>query len=225
MPEFKKWYNHAKEYIKRENIKRGKDFINKNYVISENYYLLTIQFCCYCKSYTICYLIDSFSYIKCKQCNNLFCIGCKREFKEGNNQYIGNSTCLKGYLMALYLRIIYRRADLEKTHSLFHLIHIIICLFFTPLYLGFFSNFMGIIVHPNKKREKPSLDVNKLNCYIIYSILRGFLMFPYIILFLPFMIILLLPGIFSYKYYLYIFNMYVATALPGSMTIRNVGDN
>ena len=50
-------------------------------------------------------------------------------------------------------------------------------------------------------------------------------MFPYIILFFPFMVILLLPGIFSYKYYLYIFVMYIAVVCPGSGPLTNVGNN
>ena len=40
-------------------------------------------------------------------------------------------------------------------------------------------------------------------------------MFPYIITFLPFTIILLLPGIFSYNYYLYVYAMYVTASEPG----------
>ena len=50
-------------------------------------------------------------------------------------------------------------------------------------------------------------------------------MLPYIILFFPFMVILLLPGIFSYKYYLYIFVMYIAAVCPGSGPLTNVGNN
>ena len=49
-------------------------------------------------------------------------------------------------------------------------------------------------------------------------------MFPYIPLFLPFMIILLLPSIFSYTYYLYIFIAYVTAIWPGTGSLENVGD-
>ena len=66
---------------------------------------------------------------------------------------------------------------------------------------------------------------DRFSYQIIYSILRGLLMFPYIILFFPFMIILLLPGIFSYKYYLYIFIMYVTALFSGPYSLNNVGDN
>ena len=41
-------------------------------------------------------------------------------------------------------------------------------------------------------------------------------MFPYIILFFPFMFILLLPGIFSFNYYLYKYNIYITSLSPGS---------
>ena len=49
-------------------------------------------------------------------------------------------------------------------------------------------------------------------------------MFPYIILFLPFMILLLLPDIFSYTYYLYVFVTYIAIVMPGNGPLTNVGD-
>ena len=71
------------------------------------------------------------------------------------------------------------------------------------------------------------IDINKdhLLYQSIYSIARGFLMFPYIILFFPFMVILLLPGIFSYRYYLYIYNAYVTALFPGPSKLKNVGNN
>ena len=136
------------------------------------------------------------------------------------------NVCLKGYLKGFYLRFIYQRSDLVVNHFLFYIMHVIFCLFFTPLFLGFISNFMGLFIHPNKKREtiKHVFESNKLCYYFIYSIIRGLLMFPYIILFLPFMIILLLPSIFSYTYYLYIFVFYIAAVCPGDGPLRNVRD-
>ncbi len=100
----------------------------------------------------------------------------------------------------------------------------ILCLFLTPLYLGFLSSNLGLIIHPNKNRKD---DYNEdLICYIlIYSTHRGLLMFPYIILFFQFMVILLLPGIFSYRYYLYIYNAYATALMPVSFSLKNVGDN
>ena len=83
---------------------------------------------------------------------------------------------------------------------------------------------MGFLFHPKKEIEKDKLE-KKFSCFFIYSIFSGILMFPYIILFLPFMIILLLPGIFSYKYYLYIYIMYITAIWPGTGSLENVGDN
>ncbi len=136
------------------------------------------------------------------------------------------TVCLRGYLKGLYLRFINRRSELVITYFQDYILHLIFCLFFTPLFLGFISNFMGFIIHPNKKREtdKDVFESNKLCYYFIYSIIRGLLMFPYIILFLPFMIILLLPSIFSYTYYLNIFICYIAAVWPGDAPLTNVGD-
>ena len=132
---------------------------------------------------------------------------------------------LKRILKAFYLRAIYRRSDIIVTYPLFNIIHIIFCLFITPLYLGYISHFMGLIIHKNKKRIMEELSSNKELLYFWYSFFRGLLMFPYIILFFPFMVILLLSGIFSYKYYLYIFVMYITAAWPGSGPLTNVGNN
>ena len=166
----------------------------------------------------------SFSYAEYNLCKERFCIGCLREISHIYDEDFNASLCLKGYLKAFYLRTIYRRSELDKTYSLFHLMHIIFCLFITPLYIGFLSHLLGLNVHPNKNRTKDKND-DRFSYQIIYSILRGLLMFPYIILFLPFMIILLITGIFSYKYYLYIFIMYVTSLFQGINPLINVGDN
>ena len=136
-----------------------------------------------------------------------------------------NTVCLKGYIKSFYLRAINRRSELIGTCACFNIIHIIFCLFFTPLYLGFISNFMGFVVHKNKKRIAEELSQRQIIIYFLYSFLRGLLMLPYIMIFFPFMVILLLPGIFSYKYYLYVFIMYVTAVFPGRGALTNVGDN
>ena len=138
---------------------------------------------------------------------------------------IQESLCLKGYLKSFYLRTINRRSELQRTNACFHIMHIIFCLFLTPLYLGFISGFIGFIVHKNKERIMKELTEKQIYSYLLYSFLRGLLMFPYIILFFPFMVILLLPGIFSYKYYLYVFIMYVTAFFEGRRPLINVGDN
>ena len=156
-------------------------------------------------------------------CKQKFCIGCLKKLNDIFYEDANDSICLKGYLKAFYLRIIYRRSEIERTNACFYIMHIIVCLFMTPLYLGFLSSSLGLIIHPNKYRKD---DCNTdLICYIlIYSTFRGILMLPYIILFFPFMVILLLPGIFSYRYYLYIYNAYATALMPGSFSLKNVGD-
>lgn len=222
-PEFKKWYEKTYQYIKEENIKRGQNYV-KNYNLYTDYSLLTIAFCNNCCSYTICSSDGGFCYVKCNKCQTSFCIGCSRN-QERFSKYEGDETiCFKGYFKLFYLRTIYRRSELIRTCALFNFMHIIFCLFLTPLYIGFISNFMGFLIHPKKKIEKDNLQ-NKFICVFIYSIFRGLLMFPYIILFLPFTIILLIPGIFSYSYYLYVFDMYITAIWPGTGSLENVGDN
>ena len=221
-PEFKKWYEGEEKYIKRENNRRKEKYIDETVLFDHN--ILTIEFCEKCLSYTICSLNNSFSYVICNRCKEEFCIGCPLRRKNRDVEDI--STCLKGYLKGLYLRIINRRSELVVTMALFHIMHIIFCLFFTPLFLGFISNYIGLIIHRNKKRvlNENSMSDTKICFYFIYSIFRGLLMFPYIILFLPFMILLLLPGIFSYTYYLYVYDSYIASIIPGNGALRNVGD-
>ena len=92
---------------------------------------------------------------------------------------------------------IFKENKVIRTCACFHIIHIIFCLFITPLYLVYISNYMGLEIHKNKKKFE-DLDNSKAALYFFYSVSRGLLMFPYIILFFPFMVILLLPSIFSY---------------------------
>jgi len=199
-PEFQKWYANAKEKIHKENIKRSREFAQKGYGPNNDYRILTIGFCMKCMSYIICPIINcSFCYAECNICKQIFCIGCLQELNKANYSFLELSTCLQGYLKAFYQRIIYRRSSQGRTNVYYFIIHIIICLFMTPLYLGFISNFCGLLRHQKKIRiENYSMDTRYL--MIVYSIFRGFLMVPYMILFFPFMFILLLPSIFSYRY-------------------------
>ena len=221
--EFKKWNEDAQNYIKKINNQRKEAYISSNFYGDKS--MLTIEFCDNCISYTICSLSKSLCYIKCNKCQEEFCIGCSRKNKY-NEDRDNETVCLRGYLKGLYLRIINRRSELVNTIFLFHIMHIIFCLFFTPLFIGFISNYMGLIIHRNKKRviTDDFLSHGKNCFYFIYSFFRGILMFPYITLFLPFMIILLLPGIFSYTYYLHVFDSYIATVWPGDGPLCNVGD-
>ncbi len=224
-PEFKKWYKNTKEYINKENLKRGKDFIKKTYRDINDDRILTIGFCMKCMSYIVCSInIFSYCYAECNICKKVFCIGCSKELNDLFYEHVNSSICLKGYLKALYLRIIYRRSAISKTNVCYFIMHIILCLFMTPLYLGFLSNAFGLMAHPNKNR-KNEINEDLILYQVIYSILRGVLIFPYMILFFPFMVILLLPGIFSYRYYLYIYNAYVTSLMSGPYSLKNVGDN
>ena len=144
----------------------------------------------------------SFSYVKCNRCKEEFCIGCsrkKQEYEDGLNE----TTCLKGYLKSLYLRIINIRSEIDWIVPAFYVLHIILCLFFIPSFLGFISNVLGLMPHKKEIIEIEDFWYDVKYCYIIISsIFRGIFMIHYIILFFPFMLFLLLPGIFSNTYYL-----------------------
>ena len=221
-PEFKKWYKRMSNYIKEENIRRAQDYLTK-----DNAYecpLLLISLCNECNSYTLCSFKQDYSVINCLKYDSLFCGGCLKKCFTS----LDYSTCLKGYLKVLYLRIIYQRTninDFNKSNMpLYYILHILFCLFFTPIYIGFISFIIGLIVHQNKNRKENTWNIYenevKLVIFIFYSFLRGLLMFPYIILFFPFMIIILLPGIFSYSYYKKIFIIYITAFISGSCPLK-----
>ena len=202
------------------NLKSSKDYIN-NHSIYFEYNLITIEFCEKCLSYIICSLRGD----KCNKCKECFCAGCSSKIQKVSEYNYEDTLYLKVYLKLFYLRTINKRSEFVRTCAYFHIMHIIFCLFLTPLYFGFISNFMCFLAHKNKKRIMEELSNNKIISYFFYSFLRGLLMFPYIILFFPFMIILLFPGIFSYKYYLYAFIMYVTAICPRMGALRNVEYN
>ena len=83
-------------------------------------------------------------------------------------------------------------------------------------------------MHPNKSRLKNDGKIhdftfhgNTLLTIHIYSIIKGILFFPYIITFFPFIVILLLPGIFSKVYYLKVFTFYCTLVVAGGMEVKN----
>ena len=215
-PEFKEWYNKKKKYVEQENKIRGpRNRENYNYDFSERH--LIISFCPYCNSYSICYIKSLYySLVKCNKCKEIFCIGCLRKPLEKNDETI----CLKGFLIILYYRIKDRRSDNVHFGPLLYFCHIITCLFLTPIYLGIISSFLGFMLHRKRKEyffKRVLKAGTAANVGIALSFLRGLLMFPYIITFFPFMIILLIPSIFSFQYYLYIYNMYITIFRPGSL--------
>ena len=102
----------------------------------------------------MCYLYNDFSNISCLKCNSFFCGGCLKKCFDGNDF----STCLKGYTKCLYLRIIYQRTNINGFNKsnmwLYYILHILFCLFLTPIYIGFLSFIIGLIVHQNKNRKE-----------------------------------------------------------------------
>ena len=62
-----------------------------------------------------------------------------------------------------------------------------------------------------------------ISCMIIfYSLFRGLLMFPYIITFFPFLVLILLPGIFSKKYFYRVMIVYCSALIPGNQPFKNL---
>ena len=217
LPEFKKWYEQANKLCKTKNLESKNE-------------LFTIGLCKTCSGYTICSIGLSYCFIQCIKCQTEFCIACNKKRCKEKLYHCEGSICLKGYLKVLYLRIINRRTGIPETRPLFFILHIFFCLLITPLFLGFISFILGYRVHPKEKKESnDNLFVENgfrshQRFVNVFSFLRGLLMFPYIILFFPFMFILLLPGIFSFSYYLYIYNMYVTSLIPGPDILWDVGN-
>ena len=125
--EFKKWYKRMSNYIKEENIKLAKDYLTKPNVYTSS--ILLISFCNECNSYTLCSFFEEFSNITCLKCKSFFCGGCLT--KRFNTDDF--STCLKGYIKFLYLRIIYQRTKFNEFDNskmrLYYILHILFCLF------------------------------------------------------------------------------------------------
>ena len=217
-PEFQEWYKYLEKYVKNENEIRGpySKEIYEKYGFEERH--LVISFCPFCDSYGICFVesdCNNYSLIVCKNCKEKFCIGCLRKPLD----QFDYTFCPKGFLLILYHRIKDRRSDNVHYSPLLYFFHIITCLFLTPIYLCIISSYVGFKTHRKRKEyffqwvlnTGPSATVG-----MIISFSRGLLMFPYIITFFPFMVILLLPSIFSFDYYLYIYNMYITIFMPGT---------
>ena len=231
-PEFTKWYNDTNKKLKEENLRIKYEALIKDDGFHSTV-LYIISFCPYCNSYSVCSYDSGFCFIICENCYTQFCIGCYKK-ATNINEFSG---CLRGYIKLLYLRTIYKRSYLWFPEIYHYIMHVFICLFLTPFMIGLISNFMGFVYHTNKKRKKDekyktkedfqnNLDytnyleeqnekeANRNIVIFIYSICRGLLMFPYEITILPFMVLLLLPSIFSKKYYLTIFVMYITSLMP-----------
>ncbi len=213
--DFQLWYQSTKIYIDKENKKRG---VSTSDSYDKDASILTISFCNKCKCYAICSFTYAFSYIKCSKCLNEFCIGCYRDIISLNDN---GSLCLKGYLKLLYLRTKYRRAGRLFTSDIANRISIILIILFSPAYFGFVSNIIGLEIHPNIRGEFKNIVENYFLIILIYSYMKGILMFPFILFFLPLSIILLIPCIFSNKYYFSIAAFYTSALDQGIYKDKN----
>ena len=225
-PSFKKWLEGAKKYVKETNKKNIK--APKRSIFDEGVITLTISFCNNCNSYSIC-RVEGLSSINCKNCHKNFCPGCLRtlDFKRDSG------VCLKGFFKLLYIRMINGRSIIRSSNIIFNIIFIFIFLIFAPFHIGFISSQIGFSPHPNINSNNMINNNNGLNdnekkemcisCMIIfYSLFRGLLMFPYIITFLPFLVLILLPGIFSKKYFYRVMIVYWNALIPGNHPFKNL---
>ena len=225
---------HFKLYYKNQNIKGNEEFQkwrenvikyikSKNEVNTHCDLIYLINFCDNCCSYAI-FESHKFCDIECKNCKHISCIGCGR-VPLSNRDY---SACLKGFLKINFLRISYEGTDIVCNETFLFVCHIIFSLFFTPLYIGFIFNMLGFLSHPRKSRLKDNGEIkdftdnsSKLLTIHIFSLIKGFLFFPYMLLFFPIMILILLPGIWCRTYYLKIFTFYFTIVMAGGMAVKN----
>ena len=223
--------NHFKLLHINHNIKENKEYqewlenanVNINKKNEEDYdsdRIYLIYLCKNCCSYAIVRSIG-FSFVECQNCHYSFCYGCGR--KRIGDEY---SACLIGFLKINYLRLLKESTKIIHNKSIFFILHIIFSLFFTPLYIGYIFNMLGFLSHPNIKKGKDHMHMFtdkacKLLTIHIFSIIKGFLFFPYIITFFPIIFIILLPGIFFRKYYLKIFTIYFTIIMAGGENVKN----
>ena len=198
-PSFKKWYENCLKQIKIKNESRLKN------IGSGRNRFLCIFYCPNCTKYVTCSYNNEISCVQCNKCKVFFCPGCNF-FKPGGFESPKLSVCLKGYWILWWLRVKNCISDLEESCLCFYIIHIISCIFFTPLYLGFITFIIGFLGHRDDGSEKYR---DKATNKIIFCFLFALLMFPYIIIFVPIMVLILIPGIFNHDYYIHIFIAYV----------------
>ena len=205
------WLEKAKHYVGEYNKESQSE-----------YDILLISFCNNYCSHSI-FKINHFSFIECINCHEQHCIGCGRQPLSGRDF----STCLIGFLKANYIRALNEGTDIVIHNTVIYTVHIIFCLLFTSLYIGFIFHMIGFLSHQKRNRLENNGEIhdfidnkNKLYLIYIYSILKGILFFPYIITFLPLMIILLLSSIFSKIYYFRIWTFYVTIITAGGMEIK-----
>ena len=212
-------------YSKYQNWKQNAiNYINKINPNNTSGTILLIEFCDNCCSYAI-FSLHLFSLIECKHCNYEICLGC-RKCPLSDQDY---STCIKGFLIACYLRAFNESTGIIVESTFLYTLHIIFSPLITPLYFGFIFTMLGFLMHQNKSRLKDNGEIrdftddpDKLLTLHIFSIIKGLLFFPYIITFFPFVVFfLLLPGIFSKQYYLKVFTFYFNVVIAGGENVKN----
>ena len=228
-PSFQKWLERAEKYVKETNKKNIK--APQTSIFSEGAITLTISFCKNCNSYSICRVNSGLSSINCNNCHKDFCIGCLRSL---NSRGGDQGVCLKGFFKLLYIRMINGRSSIPSSNIIFNIIFIFIFLIFFPFHIAFISSHIGFFPHSNINSkniiniENNGPDDNEkreicIYCIIIiYSLFRGLLMFPYIITFFPFLVLILLPGIFSKKYFYRVMIVYWSALIPGNHPFENI---
>lgn len=219
---FQKWYEIANNYIKdinKKNIPIEKKRIP--FRLHPGAKLLTISFCNNCLSHVICIVETKLSLIRCTKCNKSLCPGCLRLYTDDDK----GTYCLSGYFKLLYIRTINGRTWLESSSIIKNIIYILFFLILTPFYLGFISSFIGSSPHPNIKRKNLK-KINESMCLLGIATLliffRALLMTIYVISFFPFLLIMLLPGIFSKKYFYRLMVMYLSALVPGNKPLKNL---
>ena len=203
LKEFQEWYKKTTRRMEEENA-----HINQGLVKGFDFPIFLVLFCEACSSYTICKLYSDI-FFSCALCHNDYCIGCKRERSDGNPEY-----CLQGFIKAFYLRFKYERTRKKamkySMRYFYYVSHIIFCLFCVPFYLGYKSHYIGLLVH--REGGNGLWDLFETDCdddgciwkyclFYLFCFFRGFIMFPYVIFFFPFMFIALIPSVFSFSYY------------------------
>ena len=214
LPSFQKWYQETSLYIQDKNIQRRKDPENQTY----NIYI--IEYCDNCLSYAIFTLKEYSFYIICSNCGSYICAGCQKP-------QIDDSVCLKGFIKCAYLNIIYSHFESDKLYGYYNGFILFLWLFLTPLYLGLVSFGVGFQNHQKISRKEKDEDYYEKYCIFvaILSFSESLLMFPYIISFMLFMILLFLPSLIFQNYKIYLFTIYECLMPPFQVNCFSFDDD
>ena len=191
VPAFKNWYEKTYKYISEENEKRSRFEEHMNYNG-----LLAISFCNKCKCYVICSFNYNYNLVTCQKCGYNFCIGCPRT----------NDTkfCFKGFFKLLFIRTKYRISGKLAVSDKLNIFCTILCILFTPCYLLLVSSIIAL----------DNISEASFHFSLIFSFLSSLLMAPFVLLFFPFAIALLIPSLFISKYFFKLMAFYTSLLDP-----------